>query len=98
MNTPIDSKSAPWSSIQLLWISWSRARGAFAGVSLQGALRKDEDDNADIYEHELTNKQAINGPTVWPNEGSELCSLLNKYVAGAAQRRVHKHNKEWRTF
>jgi lipid-binding SYLF domain-containing protein len=79
-------------SMRAEMLSWSRARGAFAGISLQGAtLRQDQDDNADIYGHKLSNKQVINGPTAWPNEGSELHSVLNKYAARAAQRRVHKH-------
>jgi lipid-binding SYLF domain-containing protein len=80
-------------SLRAEMLSWSRARGAFAGISLQGStLRQDEGDNADIYGHKLSNKQVINGPTPWPAEGSELHSLLNKYAARSAQRRVHKHN------
>jgi len=79
-------------SMRAEMLSWSRARGAFAGISLQGAtLRQDQDDNADIYGHKLSNKQVINGATAWPNEGSELHSVLNRYAARAAQRRVHKH-------
>jgi lipid-binding SYLF domain-containing protein len=72
-------------------LSWSRSRGAFAGVSFEGAtLRQDESDNADIYGHKLTNKQVINGPTAWPAEGSELHGVLLKYAA-RAQRRARKH-------
>jgi len=79
-------------SMRAEMLSWSRARGVFAGISLQGAtLRQDQDDNADIYGRKLSNKQVINGATAWPNEGSELHSLLNKYAARAAQRRVRKH-------
>jgi lipid-binding SYLF domain-containing protein len=79
-------------SMRAEMLSWSRARGAFAGISLQGAtLRQDQDDNADIYGHKLSNKQVINGATAWPNEGSELHSVLNRYAARAAQRHVRKH-------
>jgi lipid-binding SYLF domain-containing protein len=73
-------------------LSWSRSRGAFAGISLQGAtLRQDQDDNADIYGRKLSNKEVINGPTAWPSEGSELHSVLRKYAARASQHRARKH-------
>jgi lipid-binding SYLF domain-containing protein len=64
----------------------------FAGISLQGAtLRQDLDDNADIYGRKLSNKEVINGPTAWPNEGSELHGVLKKYAARAAQVKPRKH-------
>jgi len=78
-------------SLRAEMLSWSRSRGAFAGVSLQGAtLRQDQSDNADIYGRKLTNKQVINGPIAWPAEGSELHAVLLKYAA-RSQHRVHKH-------
>jgi lipid-binding SYLF domain-containing protein len=65
-------------------LSYSRARGVFAGVSLQGAtLRQDVSDNAEIYGRRLTNKQIIHGSIDWPSTGSELHSVLNKYAARA---------------
>jgi lipid-binding SYLF domain-containing protein len=77
-------------SLRAEMLSWSRSRGAFAGVSLQGAtLRQDQSDNADIYGRKLSNKQVINGPTAWPAEGSELHALLIKY-ATRSQRRAKK--------
>ena len=79
-------------SLRAEMLSWSRSRGAFAGVSLQGAtLRQDVSDNEDIYGRKLTNKEVINGPTAWPREGSEFHSLLNKYAARAAVHRARKH-------
>jgi lipid-binding SYLF domain-containing protein len=73
-------------------LSWSRSRGAFAGVSLQGAtLRQDKEDNADIYGSKLSNKEVINGPTAWPTDGSELHSVLKRYAARASQRRPRPH-------
>ena len=72
-------------------LSYSRARGVFAGVSLQGAtLRQDVSDNADIYGSRLTNKEIIHGPTVWPQTGSELHSVLDRYAARARARRLKK--------
>ncbi len=79
-------------SMRAEMLSWSRARGAFAGIYLQGAtLRQDVSDNEDIYGRKLTNKEVINGPTAWPNEGSELHSLLRKYAERAAQHPTRKH-------
>lgn len=72
-------------------LSWSRARGVFAGVSLQGAtLRQDRSDNEEIYGRPLTNKQIIYGNVNWPQDGSELHSVLNRYAARSASRRRHK--------
>ncbi len=65
-------------------LSYSRARGAFAGVSLQGAtLRQDVSDNAEIYGRRLTNKEIIHGGVNWPQTGSELRSVLRRYAARA---------------
>ena len=68
-------------------LSWSRSRGAFAGISLQGAtLRQDVDDNRDIYGTALTNKQIVYGAIAWPGEASEFHSLLHRYAARAKAR------------
>src|SRR5258705_91238 len=41
-------------------LSWSRSRGVFAGISLQGAtLRQDLDDSAVIYGKRMANKEIV---------------------------------------
>jgi SH3 domain-containing YSC84-like protein 1 len=71
-------------------LSWSRARGVFAGISLQGAtLRQDVNDNAEIYGRRLKNKQIIYGNVAWPQQASELESVLNRYAL-----RAHRRLKE----
>ena len=61
-------------------LTWSRARGAFAGISLQGAtLRPDREVNVLIYGKELTNKEITMGDTATPVGAQRLISLLNKY-------------------
>lgn len=61
-------------------LSWSRARGIFAGISLQGAtLRQDLDDNSVIYGKKITNKEIVENPTATPKSAEGLISLLNKY-------------------
>jgi lipid-binding SYLF domain-containing protein len=43
-------------------LSYSRARGLFAGVSLEGAtLRPDEDANRELYGHASTNREILTG-------------------------------------
>lgn len=74
-------------SLRAEMLSWSRSRGVFAGVSLQGAtLRQDVSDNADIYGQRLSNKQIINGAVAWPAAASEFHSVLNRYAARAGRR------------
>ena len=61
-------------------LSWSRARGIFAGISLQGAtLRQDLDDNNVIYGKKITNKEIVQGPTAVPKAAEGLITLLNKH-------------------
>jgi lipid-binding SYLF domain-containing protein len=61
-------------------LSWSRARGVFAGISLQGAtLRQDLDDNAVIYGKKLSNKEIVESDVATPKAAQNLVSLLIKY-------------------
>ena len=61
-------------------LSWSRSRGVFAGVSLQGAtLRQDLDDNRELYGRRLTNRETVQRNTPVPEAAKEFISLLNKY-------------------
>jgi SH3 domain-containing YSC84-like protein 1 len=63
-------------------LSWSRARGVFAGISLQGAtLRQDLDDNGVIYGKKLTNKEIVQSGIPVPKAAEPLIALLNKYSA-----------------
>src|SRR5260370_3702062 len=77
-------------SLRAEMLSWSRSRGAFAGVSLQGAtLRQDVHDNEEIYGRPLKNKQIIYGEVAWPQEASEFHGVLKRY-ASRARRRSHR--------
>lgn len=61
-------------------LSYSRSRGLFAGVSLEGStLRSDNGANKNLYGKELTAKQIVReGAAHTPAAGSELIALLNK--------------------
>ncbi|MBK5292534.1 MAG: lipid-binding SYLF domain-containing protein [Acidobacteriia bacterium] len=61
-------------------LTWSRARGLFAGISLQGAtLRQDLDVNKELYGKELENKDIVFAALPPPAASAQLMKLLNKY-------------------
>jgi len=61
-------------------LSWSRSRGVFAGLALQGAtLRQDLDDNATLYGKKLKNREIVMQGVRAPEAASKLLSLLSKY-------------------
>jgi len=62
-------------------LSYSRSRGLFAGVALQGAtLREDMDANKALYHQRLTTKEIVRDPKVKPTPGGEqLLAVLSKY-------------------
>jgi SH3 domain-containing YSC84-like protein 1 len=61
-------------------LSWSRARGVFAGVSLSGAtLRQDRADNEELYGTRLTNREIVTGNVRPLPAAAQLLSLLARY-------------------
>jgi lipid-binding SYLF domain-containing protein len=63
-------------------LTWSRARGVFAGISLQGAtLRPDRESNNEMYRSRKTNQQIVMGGTAAPAGASALETHLAKYSA-----------------
>jgi SH3 domain-containing YSC84-like protein 1 len=62
-------------------LTWSRARGLFAGVSLQGAsLRPDQAANAELYgSKEVANADVLAGKQPVPAGAQPLIDALNKY-------------------
>jgi len=61
-------------------LSWSRSKGLFAGIALQGAtLRADTDVNQELYGSKLHSKDILAGDHPAPAGASELISALNRY-------------------
>ena len=61
-------------------LSYSRQRGVFAGISLQGAsLREDVDSNRAMYGKSLTNKEVMSTNPPATAAGAELLQELNRY-------------------
>src|SRR5580658_85782 len=61
-------------------LSWSRSRGVFVGISLDGAtLRGDTDENEAMYGKRWTTKQIIGSGATPPPAAAKLIGLLTKY-------------------
>jgi lipid-binding SYLF domain-containing protein len=66
-------------------LTYSRARGLFAGVSLQGAtLRPDDDANKDMYGKEMSNKDVVLGNVKPPRTATRLIAELNRHSSRRA--------------
>ena len=60
-------------------LSYSRSRGLFAGISLEGStLRPDDDASADVYGRKITAKEIVMGKIVVPASGRLLVRVLQK--------------------
>jgi lipid-binding SYLF domain-containing protein len=60
-------------------LSYSRSRGAFVGVSLEGStLRPDGGANRDLYGRDVTASQIISGEVRTPEGGHELVAMLDR--------------------
>jgi SH3 domain-containing YSC84-like protein 1 len=63
-------------------LTYSRSRGIFAGIALDGAtLRPDKASNTELYHSGLTNKQIVTGRTKTTHAGSVLTADLKMYSA-----------------
>ncbi len=60
-------------------LSWSRTRGVFAGLSLQGAtLRPDKEENQKLYGRAIDNHEILDGKVPTPPAARILTSALNR--------------------
>jgi len=68
-------------------LTYSRARGVFAGIALNGAtLRPDKETNTELYGSGVTNRHIVMGGTKRsPVAAAELTANLNKYSARREQ-------------
>jgi lipid-binding SYLF domain-containing protein len=61
-------------------LSWSRSKGLFAGISLDGAtLRNDIDENQIMYNQRWDSKQILTSGAKIPEAATKLLVILNKY-------------------
>jgi lipid-binding SYLF domain-containing protein len=73
------AQTSGWMSAGIL--SYSRARGIFAGLSLQGStLRQDLDDNEAMYGKKLENQEIVSSRTLRPPKSAQkLLAELRRY-------------------
>jgi lipid-binding SYLF domain-containing protein len=75
-----DSQAATDAFMTAEILTYSRQRGVFAGLSLNGAtLREDDSANREIYGHAIRNRDVIMNPTPIPPAAQRLIATLNKY-------------------
>jgi SH3 domain-containing YSC84-like protein 1 len=61
-------------------LSWSRTRGVFGGLSLQGGtLRADDDANKALYGQKETNKDILTGKVQAPADAASFLDPVTKY-------------------
>ena len=81
---PVGRTSSAETDVQLhaQILTYSRARGLFAGVALQGAtLRPDDDWNQSLYHADLSSREIVLGKTKPPAAAANLIRELNRYSA-----------------
>lgn len=67
-------------------LTYSRARGVFAGVSLNGAvIKQDKDSTREFYGHMVTTKAALTGEVEPPADANSFLSTLAKWAQEAAK-------------
>ena len=61
-------------------LAWSRSRGIFAGISLQGStLREDNGENKELYGKEVPNREIVTGKIAAPEAAAGLLRALSKF-------------------
>lgn len=61
-------------------LTWSRSRGLFAGIALNGAtLREDSEWNKELYGRDIRNKEIVAGNVPVPAAAQELIAEFDRY-------------------
>lgn len=72
-------------------LTYSRARGVFAGISLNGAaIHQDKDDTRALYGHMVTFKSILTGVAAAPEGSAPFLSAVEKYAALAKAEEAKK--------
>jgi len=67
-------------------LSWSRSRGVFGGVALDGAtLRPDDDSIEALYAKKIEPKDILFGSTPVPSSGRQFVAELNRFQGAPAK-------------
>ena len=61
-------------------LAWSRSRGVFAGIALQGStMREDSGENKELYGKDVSNREIVTGKVAAPKEAEGFLKALAKY-------------------
>lgn len=61
-------------------LAWSRSRGVFAGIALQGStMRQDSGENKELYGKDVTNREIVTGKVAPPKAAESFVKALAKY-------------------
>ncbi len=75
-----DAEAQTDASMRAEILSWSRSRGVFAGIALQGAtLRADGETDRALYGHDVDRSAVLNGNVDVPAPAEELLATLTRY-------------------
>jgi SH3 domain-containing YSC84-like protein 1 len=73
-------------------LSWSRSRGLFAGLSLEGStLRPDESENEKLYGRKISNERILGGDVSVPPATRAFVAELNRYRNAEAHGEHREH-------
>jgi lipid-binding SYLF domain-containing protein len=74
-----DASAQTDAMMQAEMLSYSRSRGLFAGISLEGAtLRPDGETNRELYGHDSTNREILTGDFKTPAAAGKFEGALNR--------------------
>jgi lipid-binding SYLF domain-containing protein len=74
-----DASAQTDAALKAEMLSYSRSRGLFAGISLEGAtLRPDEESNRELYGHDSTNREILTGDFKMPASAGKFEKALNR--------------------
>ena len=78
-----DAQAATDASLRAEILSYSRSRGLFAGISLQGStIRQDKNANAEIYGRKISARDIVlNNRVAIPASGRHLVGVLQKHAS-----------------
>src|SRR5215472_5824505 len=72
-------------------LTWSRARGLFGGISLEGAtLRPDGGENRKLYGREISNREILETGVPTPAAGKPFVAMLNRQSTARTASRSQK--------
>jgi SH3 domain-containing YSC84-like protein 1 len=75
-------------------LSWSRSRGLFAGLSLEGStLRPDDSENEKLYGRKISNQRILEGEVRVPEAVRPLVAELNRY-RNAGEGGEHREHRD----